>query len=170
RELETERPEFSKLAIGCYSAQFLHAVMVMPRYQLFEARYHLLGIEFHRAERLRHSKEARLTHHDQVAKAARILIKRFDLFVDLVRRAGKAMPTRHLVREGGFPRYDRVPTLHEVHRHIRRVVAGWVRVMQGDLVRAHVPKILLSALARLGFRVGNVDERRIGESVGLASP
>src|SRR5262249_37176339 len=114
RELEAERAELSELAIGRRSAQILHAVIVVPRYQLFEARRHLLGVELHRAERLRRSEEARLTHHDQVAKAARILIKRLDLLVDLLRRAGEDVAARHLILEGGIPRYDRVRALHEV--------------------------------------------------------
>ena len=73
--------------------------MVVPRYQLFEARRHLLGIELHRAERLRHSEKARLTHYDQVAKPARILIKRLDLLVDLVGRPGEDVAARHLILE-----------------------------------------------------------------------
>src|SRR5262249_43934625 len=89
REREAERPELSKLAIGRRRAQFLHAAMVVPRDQLFEARHHLRGIELHRSERLRHREETCLTHHDQVAKAARVLIKRLDLLEDLVGRAGE---------------------------------------------------------------------------------
>src|ERR1043166_3191984 len=42
RELEAERPELGMLAIGRRRAQFLHAAVVVPRYQLFEARHHLL--------------------------------------------------------------------------------------------------------------------------------